>query len=122
MEVAGEIITVGDVATVDHTEVNGDQDQDEDVVHEAEDAEGRFGQDVQRWHQVGERGQQAQHDPQTEHVHETTDGEELVPQVAQQRGQLADVVHQLSNNNHNNINNRKINRFDSRSYHLPNIR
>jgi len=76
-------------------DVDKEQQDDQEVVHEAQQAEEGLGQEVQRRHQVGERAHQTQQDAHAEHPEEAAHGEEFPEGVAQQRGHVAEVFHQL---------------------------
>ena len=77
-------------------DVDEEEQDDQEVVHEAQQAEQGLGQEVQRGHQVGEGAHQAQKDPEAKHPEQAAHGEELPEGVAQQGGHVAQSVHQLS--------------------------
>jgi len=84
--------SLGEEPAVDDSHVDGEQQDDKKVVQETEHAEQRLGDHVQRRDKVHEGSEEAEHDPNAEHVHEARDGEELATQVTHQGWQVPDVV------------------------------
>ena len=68
----------GDVIPVEHADIDTDYEDDEDVVHQPQDAEDRFRNNVQRRNQVNEGGQQANDDSQPKHVQKSGAREKFV--------------------------------------------
>lgn len=76
-------------------DVDEEEQDDEEVVHEAQQAKQRLRQDVQRRGQVGERAHQAKQDADAEHPEEAADREHLPEGMAEQGGYIPQPVHQL---------------------------
>ncbi len=76
-------------------DVDEEQQDDEEVVHEAQQPHHTLGDEVQRRGQVGQSAQHTQQDPDAEHPEETPDGEHLSEGVPQQRRDVPQTVQQL---------------------------
>lgn len=76
-------------------DVDEEEQDDKEVIHEAQQAKQRLRQDVQRRGQVGERADQAKQDADAEHPEEATDREHLPEGMAEQGGYVPQPVHQL---------------------------
>lgn len=77
-------------------DVDQEEQDDQEVIHEAQQAEEGLWQEVERGHQVGEGAHQTQQDPDAEHPEQAAHGEELPKGVAQQGGYVSQAVHQRS--------------------------
>lgn len=76
-------------------DVDEQQQDDEEVIQEAEQAKQSLGQDVQRRRQVGDGSHQAEQDPDPEHPEEAAHREHLPEGVTEERGNVPESVHQL---------------------------
>lgn len=76
-------------------DVDEEEQDHEEVVHEAQQAKQRLRQDVQWRGQVGERTNQAKQDADAEHPEETPHGEHLPEGMAEQGRYVPQSVHQL---------------------------
>jgi len=73
-----------------------EQEKDyKEIVHEAQKAEKRFGDDVKRRRQVGDRTNQAQEDSNPEHPEEAAHRKHLPEGVTKQGGNIPQPVHKL---------------------------
>ena len=79
-------------APVDDGDVDGEEEDDDNGVKEAKEAENRLGDHVQRTDQVHDGGHHAEDDANAEHVHQPVEGEEVIGEMAQQGGQVVQVV------------------------------
>lgn len=76
-------------------DVDEQQQDDEEIIQEAQQAEQSLGQDVQRRRQVGDGADEAEKDPDPEHPEEAAHREHLPEGVAEERGDVYEPVHQL---------------------------
>lgn len=87
--------------TVHDGDVDEEEQDDEEVVHEAQQPHHALGDEVQRRGQVRQRAHQTQQDPDAEHPEEAADGEHLSERVPQQRRDVPQTVQQLQESNTN---------------------
>lgn len=76
-------------------DVDEQQQDDEEIIQEAQQAEERLRQDVQRRRQVGDGANEAEQDPDPEHPEEAAHREHLPEGVTEERGNVSESVHQL---------------------------
>lgn len=76
-------------------DVDEQQQDDEEIIQEAQQAEQSLGQDVERRRQVGDGANQAEKDPDPEHPEEAAHREHLPEGVTEERGNVSQSVHQL---------------------------
>lgn len=76
-------------------DVDEEQQDDEEVIHEAQQPHHALWDEVQRRGQVGQSAQHTQQDPDAEHPEETSHGEHLSEGVPQQRRDVPQTVQQL---------------------------
>lgn len=76
-------------------DVDEQQQDDEEVVQEAQQAEQSLRQDVERRRQVGDGANEAEKDPDPEHPEEAAHREHLPEGVTEERGNVSESVHQL---------------------------
>lgn len=69
--------------SVHDRDVNEEEDDDEEIVHEAQQTEKGLGHEVERRRQVGEGPDQAEEDPDPEHPEQPAHGEHLPEEVTQ---------------------------------------
>ena len=84
---------------VNDADVNGQEQDDENIVQETQEAKRCLRNDVKGRDEVDESSNDTDNDTHTEHENETTHSEELVPGVAQECGQISYVVHVLQKKN-----------------------
>lgn len=76
-------------------DVDEQQQDDEEVIQEAQQAEQSLRQDVERRRQVGDGANEAEKDPDPEHPEEAPHREHLPEGVTEERGNVSESVHQL---------------------------
>lgn len=81
--------------TIHDGDVNEEEQNDKEIIHEAQQADHTFWDKVQWGRQVGQRSHQTQQNPNAKHPEETADGEHLSESVPKQRGHVSQAVHKL---------------------------
>ena len=95
LSVDENVAAVGDVAAVHVGDEDANDQDDQNVVDQAQNAERRFRYDVQRREQVHQTDQDEQRHPQTVQIEESALRKDLVQQVTEQDRQLPHVLQKL---------------------------
>lgn len=67
--------------TINYTNVNGQEENNKNVIQQSEDSKDSLRNDVERWNKVHASSKKTKYDTNPKHIHKASNGEEFIPQV-----------------------------------------